>query len=119
MFRLNRAAVVSALEERARRVVHDRAEVIEVRLFGSLATGNAAPGSDADLLIVLDGSVDEAFPDRATRYAPFFGGLGIACDLFPYKETELARLGGEGNTVITSALKASVTLARRRAASAP
>jgi len=46
VFRLNRQAVVAALEEWARLLVHDRPDVVEVRLFGSLAAGNAAPGSD-------------------------------------------------------------------------
>ncbi len=118
MFRLNRRAAIAALEERARRLLHERPEVVEVRLFGSLAAGNAAPGSDADLLIVLEPTA-EPFPDRAGNYAPFFSRLGVACDLFPYTEAELADLRAEENGFVASAWNRSVPLARRQTRSDP
>ena len=112
VFRLNRQAVVAALEEWARLLVHDRPDVVEVRLFGSLAAGNAAPGSDADLIIVVKDAA-EAFPDRGAAFARFFSGIGVACDVFAYTEAELARLRAEDNAFIAAAWSRGVPLARR------
>ena len=53
VFRLDRAGVLARLRERARRVLERRADVVEIRLFGSFARGEACPGSDADLFVVL------------------------------------------------------------------
>ena len=53
VFRLDRDGVVARLRERARALVERNPDVVEVRLFGSLARGDAHPGSDADLFIVL------------------------------------------------------------------
>jgi hypothetical protein len=53
VFRLDRAGTISRLRQRACELLQQRPEVLEVRLFGSLGRGDAAPGSDADLFIVL------------------------------------------------------------------
>src|SRR5688572_14403027 len=63
VFRLKREAILPELENRARRLLAERPEVLEVRLFGSLIKGNAGPGSDADILIVLSES-EKSFLDR-------------------------------------------------------
>jgi predicted nucleotidyltransferase len=94
VFRLDREAVVGALVGAAQRLVAARPEVLEVRLFGSLARGDAVPGSDADLLIVLEAS-DTPFLDRVAEYLCFFTGVGIGCDVLPYTRVELARLRRE------------------------
>jgi len=53
---LDRDAVVAALRELALRLGAERSEILEIRLFGSLARGERNPFADADLLIVLDAS---------------------------------------------------------------
>src|SRR5512139_770419 len=76
VFRLDRAGTVDRLRARAHRLLEERADVLEVRLFGSLARGDAHPGSDADLLIVVrDGA--PPFLERIAGLARYFGGVGI------------------------------------------
>ena len=45
VFRLDRAGVLARLRERARRVLERRADIVEIRLFGSFARGEAAPAA--------------------------------------------------------------------------
>lgn len=69
-------------------------EIEEVWLFGSLARGDAAPGSDADLLIVLKDS-PLPFLARSAHYQPDFCGVGV--DTLVYTRAELATMQTEGN----------------------
>jgi predicted nucleotidyltransferase len=59
---------------------------LAVRLFGSRATGSAAPDSDFDLLVVLRDGDD---PAPARCYAPLLG-LGVGCDVVPCTSSEFA-----------------------------
>lgn len=87
IFWLDRGAVRARLAEAVGRMAARQPEVERVVLFGSLARGDAAPGSDADLLVVLSQS-DLPFLQRITRYMPADAGIGV--DIFPYTLDELA-----------------------------
>jgi predicted nucleotidyltransferase len=96
VFRLDREAVIARLRERARDLLERRPDVLEVRLFGSLARGDAHPGSDADLFVIVrDGAAP--FVDRLTDLAREFGGTGIGCDVIAFTESEarMARTRGD------------------------
>lgn len=82
-------------------------EVRRVVLFGSLARGDAVPGSDVDLLLVLAAS-DEAFLDRIPRYTP--SPFPVAVEVFPYTERELEALLEQGNRFIERALSEGISL---------
>jgi predicted nucleotidyltransferase len=69
-------------------------EIEEVWLFGSLARGDAVPGSDADLLIVLKEST-LPFVARSAHYQPDFCGVGV--DILAYTHAELAIMQAEDN----------------------
>jgi predicted nucleotidyltransferase len=112
VFRLKREAILPALENRALRLLAERPEVLEVRLFGSLIKGNAGPGSDADILIVLSESA-KPFLDRIPDYARFLTGIGVGCDIFPYTRAELASLLDEQSHFAAGALRESRVLAVR------
>ena len=71
-------------------------------LFGSLASGHAAPGSDADLLFILKGS-DRPFLDRTPLYTP--AGCRIAVDVFAYTKAEIESMQAAGNWFIARALR--------------
>lgn len=62
--------------------------VLKVVLFGSFAEGRAVPGSDIDLLIVLQ-SDPRRFIDRIQQYLDVFADIGIPVDVFPYTTPEL------------------------------
>lgn len=112
VFRLDRSGVLARLSEAARSLVDARPEVSEILLFGSLARGDARPGSDADLLIVVS---DSALPfvERSALYSGAFGSVGVGCDLLVYTEAEARRLRGEGSALVRAAESEGVRLARR------
>jgi len=62
--------------------------VLNVVLFGSFAEGRAVPGSDVDVLIILQ-SDPRRFIDRVVDYLDIFADIGIAADVFPYTAGEL------------------------------
>jgi predicted nucleotidyltransferase len=81
-------------------------------VFGSLVKGTSVPGSDVDLLIVLDAS-DRQFLERRSAYLPDAFPCGL--DVFPYTRGELERMVDEGNGLIRAALREGRTLFRRPA----
>ncbi|MFQ5666250.1 MAG: nucleotidyltransferase domain-containing protein [Candidatus Binatia bacterium] len=112
VFRLDRERVVARLRQRARVLMEREPDVLEVRLFGSLARGDARPGSDADLFIVLREGA-EPFLERIPRLARHFGGVDIGCDVIAYTESERAALAERHNAFAHTVLDEGITLARR------
>jgi len=94
VFWLDREEALRRLRRRAGYLGQARPEVKRVVLFGSLAEGKAVPGSDADILIIIEALPGEAERqlDRPLHYLPFFEGVGIAVDLFCYTPEEAERL---------------------------
>jgi len=88
VFWLDTDLVLTRLRERAEELLRDT-RIQKVVLFGSLAEGRAVPGSDADLLIVLEDD-DRTMKERIDAYLEFFSGIGIGIDVFPYTQGELA-----------------------------
>lgn len=112
VFRLDREGVLPRLRERARVVLERRPDVVEVRLFGSLARGDARPGSDADLFVVLrDGA--PPFLERLAGLSREFGGVGIGCDVVAYTESEARALAKRGDTFARAVFGEGQVLARR------
>ena len=113
VFRLDRQGVIARLRERARELLERRADVVEVRLFGSLARGDAHPGSDADLFIVLrDGA--GSFLDRLTPLARMFEGVGVGCDVIAFTESEARASRTRGDAFSRAVFDEGVTLATRQ-----
>lgn len=104
VFWLDREAAVSAVKERAKKILQERSDVNEIYLFGSLTTGKAVPGSDADLLIVLTRS-DKRFIDRPMEFYQYFENIGIPVDLFCYTEDEINRI-----PLAQSAIKTGISI---------
>lgn len=75
------------LKKTVRRLAARHPEIEEVWLFGSLARGEAVPGSGADLLVVLK-DCPLPFLERAAYYQPDFCGVGT--EVFAYTSQELA-----------------------------
>jgi len=70
--------------------MRDRVEIRSIRLFGSLAEGRAVPGSDADVLILLERS-ERRWIDRSLDYIGYFEDVGMPVELFCYTEQEAER----------------------------
>jgi predicted nucleotidyltransferase len=112
VFRLDREGTVERLRARAAALLDERRDVLEVRLFGSLARGDAGPGSDADLVVVVrDGA--GPFLERIPEMARRFGGVGIGCDVIVYTESERAHAVAAGGRFAREALEDGLVLARR------
>lgn len=92
---LNRDEILPRLVTLARQLLASRPDVLEVSLFGSLARGNYAPGSDADLYILLKDD-PRRFIDRIPEFLSHFSAAGLAVEIFPYTLAEMAKMGDEG-----------------------
>lgn len=90
VFWLNASEALQRLHTAAARLLRERPDVLEVRLFGSLAEGRAVPGSDADVLVLLRAS-ERRWMDRPLEFAPYFEGVGLPVDLFCYTREEAER----------------------------
>lgn len=82
--------IMKGLQSAARKLRQVDENVLEVYLFGSLAKGRAVPGSDADILIILESSPKPPL-ERVTDFMDFFSGLGIGVDIFPYTRVEMEK----------------------------
>ena len=98
---LDRPAVLEATRKAVAALVDVKPEVQKVILFGSMARGDAVPGSDVDLLVVVTES-DRSFLDRMKRYR--LSGIPVGVDVFPYTQQEFDKMLEEGNSFIQQAL---------------
>jgi len=110
----DRAAVIRALDLAVRRLARKRPEIQKVILFGSMARGDAVPGSDVDLLVVLSES-RSSFLERISRYKPT--GIPVGVDVFPYTKEEVAQMVKEGNRFISQAFSEGVLIFQRGSSS--
>lgn len=118
VFRLDQAAVLARLRARARRLLERRPDAVEVRLFGSFARGEARPGSDADLFVVLR---DGAGPllERLPGLAREFEGVGVGCDVIAYTESEARASRARGDAFARAVYEEGVVLATRETKEEP
>lgn len=91
IFWLDREEARRRIGKAAQELVDSRPDVLACYLFGSLAEGRAVPGSDADVLVVLDRS-DRRWMDRPLEYDGPFRGIGMPVELFCYTVDELGRV---------------------------
>jgi len=105
VFWLDTELVNTRIRERVRRLARDP-RIIKVVLFGSLPEGRAVPGSDADILIVLNQD-NRSISERIPEFTEFFQDLGIGVDVFPYTPKEL------DNPIARTALARGVVLFSR------
>ena len=96
-----------ALNEWAANLVLQHPEVRRIVLFGSIARGDAVPGSDADLLIVV-GESNVPFIERPRIYGLRI--LPVGADTFVYTSAELHRELESGNRFPRRALSEGVDL---------
>ena len=107
VFWLDRPHLIERLKSAAQALSERHPEIELVVLFGSLARGDAVPGSDADLLIIVSHSA-EPFLQRAMRYRP--AGVGVGVDVVAYTREELAMLLEADNAFVRQALREGIAL---------
>jgi len=91
----------------------ERPEIVEIRLFGSLARGTRNPYADADVLVVVD-ATDLPFKDRPPRYKPL--GSPVPIDLMVCTRDELARELAGGSRFVSRLVAESIVLYARETA---
>ena len=92
---LNRNEILPRLMERANQLLASNPDILEVSLFGSLARGNYAPGSDADIYILL-GKDSRRFIDRIPEFLDYFSDTGLPIEVFPYTIEEMTEMKDGG-----------------------
>jgi predicted nucleotidyltransferase len=102
VFSLDRAAIEAALARLVADVYHADARIAAVVLFGSFARGDAVPGSDVDLLIVL-GADERRFMDRIPEFLPDSFPVGV--DVLPWTLAELEDRVAEGDRFAVTILR--------------
>jgi len=102
--------ILARLKERAQALLVSHPTIREIGLFGSLVQGTYGPGSDADILVILEADA-RRFVDRIPAFLEHFSGLGIPVDVFPYTVAELETMRDACFT--NAALAECVVLATR------
>lgn len=116
VFSLDRAAIEAALTRLVTDVYGTDPRVAAVVLFGSFARGDAVPGSDVDLLIVL-GADERRFLDRIPDFMPDAFPVGV--DVLPWTLAELKDRVAEGDRFAMTILREGRVLLDRGGALAP
>ena len=104
---LDRNEAVRRVRQAVEALKRQHTEIERVILFGSLVRGDAVPGSDADIMIVLSEST-LPWRDRRVRYTP--ENVGMDMDVFAYTQAELEDLLRSGNSFVSSALRDGMEL---------
>lgn len=89
-FWLDRQLVLELALKAGRSLVAAHPEVVKVGIFGSIARGRAAPGSDLDVFVILR-ACDLRPIERSRAYETYFEEIGIATDMFCLTEDEASR----------------------------
>ena len=110
LFWLDKAQVLTRLTAAVERMASEYPEVDRVVLFGSLARGDALPGSDADLLVLLQ-QCDVPFQARLPRYLPRNAGIGV--DVFAYTRSEFTEMAARSPRWAREVQAGSVLFRRR------
>jgi predicted nucleotidyltransferase len=103
--------VVADLTLRARHLVESDTSIRAVVLFGSLARGRGNPGSDADLLVLLESSPHPRRMDRIPELLRRLAGAPVPLDLHPYTVTELEQRREDGDPFVGLVLSTGTLLA--------
>lgn len=107
---LDAEAVRARLRRASEALCARDSNVLGVLLFGSLATGTATPGSDADLLVLLRSDARRVV-DRIPDYSRPFEMPGFGVDVWPWTQGELGRRLRGDDRFARELLETGLTLA--------
>ncbi len=107
---LHKGEIMKQIVPMAQKLLVSKPDVLEVNLFGSLVKEKHAPGSDADIYILLKKD-SRRFIDRIPEFLDHFSKIDIQVEVFPYTQDEIERMKDRG--FIKAILKEKVILASR------
>jgi predicted nucleotidyltransferase len=97
----NREQILTALENLIQEWTQQHPELEQVILFGSFARGDYFPGSDVDVLLILESS-DQPLLNRIRKFLPTHFPVDI--DVFPYTQDEIERKMNDPHSLVVHAL---------------
>jgi len=106
---IDRDELLSRLREIARRLYVERPDVIDVRVFGSIARGDQVGTSDVDVLILLRDSELEDPVERIRSFYPYFD-LPVGVDVLVYTQDQLSRRLEVGDPFVARMWRESLAL---------
>jgi predicted nucleotidyltransferase len=107
---LDGPATIQALKKIAAQIRQANPDVLEISLFGSLARGDYAPGSDADLFILVEEDGQRPM-DRISRFLRLFSRGPIGVDVLAYTPAEVETMRQEGNLLLAQIEREKIKLA--------
>ncbi len=105
VFWLEQDKLVDEIRKIALKLGKEDENISKIILFGSLAENRGVPGSDADILIILEGA-GKIFMNRCAEWSEKFL-LDFPVEVFPYTEKEL------NNPIVQEAIKKGIALYER------
>ena len=109
---INRKSLLLKLKKIAKSIKMKHCEVIDIRLFGSIATKEETGTSDVDILIILT-ETDETFFQRILKYKRYFD-IEISIDLLVYTNDEIKKMNNEKNFFIRKIMNNSFSLLKNK-----
>lgn len=106
---IDRHELLSRLREIVKQLYADHPEVVEVRVFGSIARGDQVGTSDVDVLIVVDSS-DLGDPLERTRSFYSYFDLPVGVDVLVYTRDQLSRRLQAGDAFVERIWQESLAL---------
>jgi predicted nucleotidyltransferase len=103
---------IEALKRISHEILKRDPNILGIYLFGSLVKGTYAPGSDADILILLKDD-QRRFIDRIPEFLRHYLNAPIATDVFPYTKQEIQQMIADQNPFIMTLWKEKIILAER------
>ncbi len=86
VFWLKRDKLIDELRKKAQEIGKKDSRIVKIVLFGSLAENRAVPGSDADVLILLEKD-ERPLTERISAYLKEFD-INFPVEVFPYTINE-------------------------------
>jgi predicted nucleotidyltransferase len=97
----DREQILKALENLIQEWTQQHPELEQVILFGSFARADYFPGSDVDVLLILQSS-DQPLLSRIRQFLPTHFPVDI--DVFPYTKNEFERMMNDPHSLAARAL---------------
>jgi predicted nucleotidyltransferase len=97
----NREQILKALKNLIQEWTQKHPELEQVILFGSFARGDYFPGSDVDVLLILEKS-DQPLLNRIRKFLP--SHFPVDVDVFPYTRDEVQRMINDPHGLVGRAL---------------
>lgn len=100
---LDREKTLRNLRRAARRLRRGDSRAQQVLLFGSLVKGDYVPGSDADVLVILE-TDPRPFMERILEFGRWFADVDSGVEVFPYTREEIAKAEAHPGSFIHSVM---------------